>query len=260
MRAQPLGAVLSVSIDLPVVAAHGGRSNDAERETVRRLIELIAAAGQPATWFADDPATDESIGRALAASSGQEAALRVDADWGGAVAGRNRMVAEIVGRTVAARRAGIPITTLALAEAAPELSPDLLVKYGIAAVRTEDGVNRARRSAIGPMQLRFGLWRVAIDFRLSGGSRIAEWLAAREIRQAIDRCIRADAPLHLAIDASAVAANSGPIRLGGLPGILCHIKRRQSAGTLRISTIADAVARLAAPSVPQSASSILRAA
>jgi len=263
MRAQPLGAVLSVSIDLPVVAPQGGRSSDAERETVGRLVELVTAAGQPVTWFADDPAADEEIERALAAASGQEAALRVDADWAGAVAGRSRMVAEIVGRTAEARRAGIPITTLALADAAPELSPELLVKYGITAVRTEESVNcagRSRSRAMGPTQLRYGLWRVAVDLRLIGGSRIAEWLTAMEIRRAIDRCIRGETPLHLAIDASAIAASSGLVRLGGLPGILRHIERRSSAGLLRVMTIADAVARLAAPSAPKSAGSILRAA
>ncbi len=263
MRAQPLGAVLSVSIDLPAIAAHGGRSNDAERETVGRLMELFAAADQPVTWFASDPANDANVAQALAAGSGQEAALRVDPAWTGTAPGRSRMVAEIVGRTSAARRQGIPITTLALTDAAPELSPDLLVKYGITAVRTDDGATRGRRSrhrASGPAQLRYGLWRVAIDLRLTGGSRVAEWLTVMEVRRAIDRCTRDNTPLHVAIDASAIAANSGSSRLGGLPSILRHVERRQSSGMLQVLTIGNAVARLAAPVAPQSAGSILRAA
>jgi hypothetical protein len=263
MRAQPLGAALSVSIDLPADAVQAGRSIDAERETVGRLLELIAAVDQPVTWFADDPAANPTIGRALATGSGHEAALRVDANWLGKVGGRNRLAAEIVGRIARARRVGISITTLALADAAAELPAELLVKHGITAIRDSLSYNRAdhsRGGMIGPVPLRYGLWRLAVDFRLLGGSRIADWLTAIRIRRAIDRCIRGKMPLHLVIDAAAVAANSGPDRVGGLPGVLRHIERRRNAGLLRVMTIADVVAQLAAPSAPRSAGSILRAA
>jgi hypothetical protein len=253
MRAQPLGAVLSVSVDLPVVAADSG---GCQSGTLERLFGLFAAAGQPVTWFADDPAANETIRQVLATDGGHEAGLRVDADRGG----RNRLVAELVGGAARARRAGIRITTLAIDRAAAELPAELLVKHGMTAVRAPADANRARSGAIGPAPLRYGLWRIASDFRLVGGSWIADRLTTRRIRRAIDRCIRSETPLHLAIDVAAIAVNSGPERLGGLPAILRHVERRRSAGLLRVCTIAEVVARLAAPAAPRAAGSILRAA
>jgi hypothetical protein len=266
MRAQPLGAVLSVSVDLPAVAARGNRSADLEQETVARLVDVIAAARLSATWFSDDPITNETIGRTIAAGTGQEAALLVDRR-ANVAGGRNRWIAEVIARTSEARRAGIPITTLSVTdgidEVPAELPADLLVKYGITAVRTAASDRRnchSRSGVAGPALLRYGLWRVAVGLALIGSNPMADWWTQLGIRRAIDRCIRNKTPLHLAIDASAVAVNSGPTRLAGLPAILRHIAHRQRGAELRVLTIAQLVARLAAPVAPRAGGSILRAA
>lgn len=263
MRAQPLGAVLSVSIDSPAAADHrGGPALSREKEILGRLVELVAELGQPATWFADDPANNRAVREVLSTDTRHEAALRVDADWigDGSPVGRNRFVAQVIERTSRARRAGMRISTLATHEAGSELPAELLVKYGITAIRADSCESRNRGSASGPQSLRYGLWRIASDFRIAGGGPIADWLTAFRIRRAIDRCIKSETPMHLAIDVAAIAANRAVDRLGGLPAILRHVERRCKAGRLRVCTIAEVVARLAAPASPRATGSILRAA
>jgi hypothetical protein len=257
MRAQPLGAVLSVSIDLPVAAAGGVGRSPGENETAERLVKLFAAVGHGATWFADEPGDDAMIRQALAADGNHEAALRIDAALAGEAVGRNRLTAEIVGRIARARRADLSISTISIPDAGMAMPTELLVKQGITAVR---GAGHARAETSGPESLRYGLWRIGTDCRVVGGSRIADWKTTFGIRRAIDRCIRNAMPLHLAVDVAAIAANSGPERLGGLPAVLRHVERRRSARALQVCTIAEVVARLAAPALPRAAGSILRAA
>lgn len=268
MRAQPLGAVLSISIDLPRVKPRGGNlSRECIQPIVPRIAELLAATSQSATWFADDPAAHAALCGATTALNGDELALRIDADRTGEFGGRNRLAHQVVSRVARARSAGLRISTLALpgetAELPSELSLELLVKHGITAVRMAAGENRTHgriSGSGGPAPLRFGLWRVGVDVQLTGGSRFGDWRAASGIRRAIDRCIRSATPLHLVVDAAAIAANSSPLRLGGLPAILRHVERRRSAGMMQVCTIAELVSRLAAPAAPRAAGSILRAA
>jgi len=257
MRTQPLGAVLSVSIDLPGAAARGGCLLHGENETADRLIKLFAAFSHGATWFSDEPADDAIVRQVSAADGNHEAALRVDGELAGEAGGRSRSNSEIVGRIAQARRAGLKISTVCISDAGIAMPTELLVKQGITAVR---GTGHARAEMSGPESLRFGLWRIATDRRVVGGSRIADWRTAFGIRRAIDRCIRSATPLHLSVDVAAIAANSGPNRLGGLPAIVRHVARRRSAGLLQVCTIAGVVARLAPPSLPRAAGSILRAA
>ena len=227
MRAQPLGAVLSFSIDLPVAAACGRSRSPGENETVERLVKLFAAGGQRATWFTNEPAADETVRRVLAANGSHEAALRIAADWAGEVAGRKRLTGEIVGPIARARLAGLNISTISVPGTGATLPTELLVKHGVTAIRS---TGHARAEMSGPAPLRYGLWCIATDFRVVGGSRIADWRTVFGLRRAIDRCIRNATPLHLAVDAAAIAVNSGSDRLGGLPAILRHVERRRSAG------------------------------
>ena len=137
-------------------------------------------------------------------------------------------------RAARARNAGLAITTLSLAE--PLLLTRrriLLGKYGIRAIRAA-GAGRIggatggkNGGAIGPMPLRFGIWQLPTDARLTGGRAIAEWFTAIRIHRTIDRRIRAGAPFHLSIDAAALAANSSCERLGNLQAIIGHVVRRQ---------------------------------
>ena len=129
-------------------------------------------------------------------------------------------------RAARVRKAGLPISTLALAE--PLLDPPLgfLSKYGIRAIRgAEAGRTRSTgASAVGLTPLRFGLWQLACDARLCGGPAIAQWFVAARIRRAIDRRIRGGAPFHLAIDTAALAGDSNVDRMGNLAGLLRHIQ------------------------------------
>ncbi len=262
MRAQPLGATLSISIDLrpdPVRANHG--STEAFYRTAKRLIELLTASEWPVTWASADPAGCELIARAMQSAAGHEAALLVDQGWMASDEGRSRLMAEIMPRIARARAGGLPITTLVLTEPAADLPLDLLSKYGITAIRGPIGSQAAnKRGSAGPQPLRFGLWQFESDARLSGGAPLGEWFAAARIRRAIERRARAGAPFHLTIDVAALAIHSSAERLGGMAGLVHPMARRQRDGAPRIETIAQTVARLSAPSAPRAATSILRAA
>jgi len=266
MRAPSLGASLSISVDLTESHDLSNRSADSPRRAAERLVELFAAAGVAATWAAVDPASSDIIARATRASDRHEAALLVDPHWLAGEKGRSRLISELMVRAAHARHAGLPISTLALTAPLDDPPLDLLSKYGIRAIRAAAAGRIAgptsgkSGSAVGPTPLRFGVWQIPCDARLSGGSALAEWFAAVRIRRAIDRRIRGGAPFHLAIDVGQLAIRSSVERLGNLQRILQHVARGEREGLLRVETISQMIARLSAPAGQRSAQSILRAA
>ncbi|HEX3998696.1 MAG TPA: hypothetical protein VHX65_09125 [Pirellulales bacterium] len=265
MRSQSLGALLFISIDLPSTPLEISSNRPARTlKTAGRVLEHLNAAGMSATWFTNDPVGDPTLAQALAAGIGHVAGLRVDddghlADSSPLTAARSRLVAEILARTARARCAGISISTVALGEAAAAPA-ELLGKYGFTAVRSPARDASPSKNAAGILPLRYGLWLVSPDFVLTGPGRISEWRSASRIRCAIDRSIRNQASLHLAVDIAAISSGNGADRLGGLPGIVRHIEGRRQAGLLRVCPIAAAISQLSGPAPVRASGSILRAA
>jgi hypothetical protein len=87
---------------------------------------------------------------------------------------------------------------------------------------------------------------------------LAQRIAAQRIRRDIERLIAASAAGHLVIEAPALALRADA-KMTGLKAILQHI-RRDRPWDLRVGTICETVARLAAPRASRAAQSILRAA
>ena len=128
MRAQPLGAVLTFSIDLP----RGGET--AVSEHIRAL---LAAADIRATWFSDEPVRDATSGRMLADDRGDEIGLRISVAPGCETCDGESLriaIAEVSRCKAQAEQVGIGIATLAVSDVA-SLPAERLVKLGIRAVR-----------------------------------------------------------------------------------------------------------------------------
>jgi len=262
MRPQPLGAVLSISVDLESAGSASGRSRETPQETVERLANCFEAAGQAVTWAASDPAGCATIRTVLETGPKHEVALLADPSWTLAAGSRSQLVAELVRRTTSARAEGIEVTTVALRDDALLVSSELLIKHGISAVRaaTATGWRSAGQPATGPAALRYGLWQIRPTVRLPVGSSLSAWLLTIQLRRAIDRGIRRSTPLHLLIDAPAFSREASRSSWGALRSVLRHVERRQKVGALSVLTIRETIARLAAPRAGRGAQSILRAA
>jgi hypothetical protein len=255
-------ALLSISVDLePGFCA--APSGETLAWAARQLVDLLSGEGHAVTWVASDPVNLQAVGWAIEANCGHEVALLAGADWSGQANGRSRFATEFLRRKQRAERAGISLTTLAVGGENPREHFELLVRQGITAIRAdrsaEPNGRRHRAPSPGIGTLRYGLWQLSADVRLSGGGWLSECIAARRICRTIDRRIAAGIAGHLAIDAPALAARSNG-KLSALKTVLRHIERRQREGTLQVGTIAATVARLAPARTSRSAQSILRAA
>jgi hypothetical protein len=272
MRVPSLGAVLSISVDLESnVGSAGDCLSEQIREVARELLALFASAGQAVTWAAADPANSAAIDLVRRSDNPHEVALWASANWFRGDDRGSRFTTELVRRTAAARRACIRLTTLAV-ETDSRIEPtklehtELLVKQGFTAIRAarvapavrlRRGAGDSRNS---PTALRHGLWQITPFARLAGGGAVEQWFAKVQIRGAIERSVRGGLPLHLTIDAPALASRQEGDRLRTVRAILRHVTRRSEAGELSVLTSADVVARASARREQPAATSILRAA
>jgi hypothetical protein len=255
-------ALLSISVDLES-SSRTAPSGEALAWTARQLVDLLSGEGRAVTWATSDPVNSQAVGWAIEADCGHEAALLTGVDWSGHANGRSRFAAEFLRRKQRAEQAGVSLSTLAVGGELPREHFELLVRQGITAIRADRGSEttgqRHRAPAPGITSLRYGLWQLSADVRLSGGGWLSGSIAARRICRAIDRRIAAGIAGHLAIDAPALAARSN-CKFSGLKSVLRHIERRHREGTLQVGTIAATVARLAPARTGRAAQSILRAA
>jgi hypothetical protein len=257
-------ALLSISVDLESSSrAAPAPSGETLAWTVRQLVDLLKGEGHAVTWVASDPVNSQAVGWAIETDCGHEVALLASADWAGHANGRSRFAAEFLRQKQRAKQAGISFSTVAVGGEMPREHFELLVRHGITAIRAdhtaETNSARHRAPASGISSLRYGLWQISIDMRLSGGGWLSDRIAARRICRAIDRRIAARTASHLAIDAPGLAIRSNG-KLAGLKTVLRHIERRQREGTLLVGTIAETIAQLAPARTSHSAQSILRAA
>jgi hypothetical protein len=259
MREMPLEAIVSISVQLPASkSAQNAAGDDRARECAVRVLKMLSAASVTATWIADNPAENTTLAQALAA--GHEAGFRVVTVAAAHDNLRSGLVAEIIAGKSRAQQVGIAINTLALTDES-DLPAQLVAKYGFKAVcALADTERRGGKNLGGPVALRFGLWQIPSNCRVSGGNLISDWRSSLRIRRTIDRAVRDRKSIHLEIDVAEIARRSSLERCGGLPSILRHIERRRDAAALQTFTVEQLVARLAPASLARSGGSILRAA
>src|SRR5437764_1024477 len=192
---------LVLSIDLELDLDRHERQLERQLDLVRsELVALTKAAAIPATWAVADPMLSAATDSILAANCGHEIAVLGDQAWLGPGCGRERLGRELTRRFSVPRKAGIPVSTLALRNVERVVDLDLMLKHGVTAVCTIplDDPSFARKVDQPP--LRFGLWQAPDSRRLppqaTWWSPIG-WLVRREIK----RAIRHQSLLHLRFDA-----------------------------------------------------------
>src|SRR5262245_58841347 len=227
---------LVLSIDLELDADRHERQLERQLDLVRsELVVLTKAAAVPATWAVADPMLSAATDSILAANCGHEIAVLGDQAWLGPGCGRERLSRELARRFSAPRKAGIPVSTLALRNVEHVADLDLLLKHGVTAVCSVpvDDPSFARKPEQPP--LRFGLWQPPdarhLPTQTTWWSPVG-WLVRREIK----RAIRHRSLLHLRIDALRLIDALGR-SLDLVASILRFAAAKRDAGQLAIKTI-----------------------
>jgi hypothetical protein len=226
--------ILSIDLELDQHDEHEEGRLDAART---RLIELAHDHGICATWAVADPLLSVATDPIFAANMGHEIAVLGDRAWIGPGCGRVRLRRELARRFTSARKAGIPVSTLALHNTDQVLDLDLLLEHGVTALRGPALERSANAQKSGMSPIRFGLWQPPAARRLTawtGWWLPAEWLIRREIQ----RTIRLRSTLHLHLDAATIVAAPEPI-LKITAAVLRFIAARRDAGQLAVRTMGE---------------------
>jgi hypothetical protein len=241
--------VLILSIDWPgPLPAAKSRAADGQ-PLGDQLATLLDFYRLPATWgVVDPPPGPWSV-------TSQELALLADASWAGPQTGRSTFHRELERRLKATRAARLEMTSLIVADAAPPEHCDLMQKLGLRAVRGADSPAGADWPQ--PRTLRFGLWELPGSLRFPPRGWLASLRLARRASHWIDQAVRTQRPLHLVIDGGMLCAG-GALTMRLADSVLRFAARRRDEGRLAVETMSGAVRRLAPPSGPGSATSILR--
>ena len=247
---------LLLSVDLePDIEQHGGPEPELLDHLRRRLIDLLGNHAAPATWAVADPVRSVATESLLAANSDHEIAVLGDRAWLGPGCGRMRLERELARRFDGARKAGIPVTTLALRNLDQVRELDLLLEHGITALRgpATDSPLPVDRPAP-PIPL--GIWQAPPGHKVPG--RRSWWLpAAWSICRQIKRSTLKQSVIHLHIDAPRLAA-SGDLELQLLRRVLRYAAARRQAGHLSIRTFSQIAAEALAERAASPSRSILR--
>ncbi len=230
-----LGKVV-LSIDLELDLEHHDRQLQQRLDEVRsQLIALAGTSGIPATWAVADPMLSAATESILAASSAHEMAVLGDQAWLGPGCGRARLARELARRFLTPRKAGIPVTTLALRNVSQIVDLDLLIDHGVTALCGPAIENLAEVRKLGQPPIRFGLWQSPTAWTVP--PRGSWWSAAAwSIRGEIKRAIRQRSLLHLRLDAlQLVDAPGGSLDFIG--HVFEYVAAKRDAGQLAIETI-----------------------
>jgi hypothetical protein len=245
---------LILSIDLELELDQHEQVSDGRLDAVRTgLIDLARQYGIVATWAVADPLLSAATEFILAAGNDHEIAVLGDQAWIGPGCGRARLRRELARRFTAARKAGIPVSTLALRNTDQIVELDLLLEHGVTALR-EPIVHRAASCASAPA--RYGFWQpppAQQAATYAGWWLPATWL----IRRAIKRTIRRGTMLHFHVDAAALAASPEPdLRLA--EAMMRYAAARRDAGQLAVRTIGELAGEALAERAGTPTRSILR--
>lgn len=245
---------LILSIDLELDLDHHDPVQERRLDGVRtQLIDLARQHEIVATWAVADPLLSAATESILAANSAHEIAVLGDRAWIGPGCGRVRLRRELLRRFTAARKAGVPVHTLALRNTDQVVELDLLLEHGVTAIRA--AVGDCPGSEV-PAPARYGFWQPPPARQLAANSGWwlpASWLVRRDIK----RAIRRGSTLHLHLDAAALAAAPDP-GLHLAAAIMRSTAARRDAGQLAIRTIGDLARAALAERAGTPSRSILR--
>ncbi len=237
---------LALSIDLELDIEHRDQLGELRLDDVRaRLVAMTGRHGVPATWAVADPLLSAASEQVLAAGIGHELAVLGDRTWIGYGAGRTRLARELARRFDAPRKAGISVRALALRNVEQVLDLDLLVSHQVTAVRgpAVDSATLVRK--LPPHPIRFGIWQAPTPWRIP--PHAGWWISAGwRIRREIERTIRREGEIHLAIDAPRLI-ETGDEGLTAIDRMLEYVAVQRSSGRLHVATLGQ----LAAESLQQ---------
>jgi len=233
---------LIVSIDLELDLEHYETPLQRRLDEVRKqLVELSRTANIPATWAVADPMLSAASESILGAGCGHEIAVLGDQAWLGPGCGRERLGRELKRRFSVPRKAGIPISTLALRNVTQVVDLDLLIDHGVTAVCAPPIEHPSIADRIDPPPTRFGLWQPPLAWRLPPRKSWwspAGWLIRREIK----RAIRQNSLVHLQLGALRIV-DASDAALGTISAMFRYIAAKRDAGQLAVETIGRLASR-----------------
>jgi hypothetical protein len=245
--------ILSVDLEADVESQKGHQERQLD-EVRRQLLALAGDTRMPATWAVADPMLSAAREGLQSAGCGHEIAVLGDRVWLGKGCGRERLSRELARRFSAARKAGIPVSTLVLRNVDELSEVDLLLHHGVTAVCGIAADEPAANGSASP--LRYGLWQPPVGWRLPLAKNwwsSAAWM----VRRRIQRAIRKRTLLHLRLDAARfIAAPSAAFEWLG--SLLRYAVAKREAGHLAIKTIGDLAAQSLQARAAQPSRSILR--
>jgi hypothetical protein len=214
----------------------------------------------PATWFLAGPGASVLRSHIVNAQIRHEIGLLV-ADSGQGQSDRFDFSRSLDRRILAARAAGIEISSVAAREPKQIEHLDLLVKHGIRAVRQcdrrSDGNSGRRIGWPSVSTLRFGITSLPATVSASEPARWSSWATGWDMRRQIASAAERRQYCHLSLDVHCLAAAHDRKRL---QGTLRAAARRFDGPECRIETMSSLAARLLARPIVRGAQSILRAA
>ena len=250
---------ISIDVQLPTQAMVWTANRDLD-SIAGPLIDAFNCYRLPATWGLADPARSPLVARLRQLPGEHEVAVLGEAAWLGSPLSRADFGSELSRRVLAARAAGLSISTLMPSGAILDDHLDVVLKYEISAVRgVVDVHGRAARPAQ-PNPLHYGLWEVPAALSLPGSSH---WLPGGGLgwkaRRQIDRAATNGTVFHLVIDAAAFAT-AGASALKTLHRVLRHAEHRLDDRRIDVLTLAALAERLSPPRRGVASKSILRTA
>src|SRR5262245_1176842 len=228
--------VLSIDLELDL-EQHDGLLLRRLAEVRLRLVTISRTSDLPITWAVADPMLSAASESILAAGCGHEIAVLGDEAWLGPGCGRQRLARELARRFSAPRKAGIPVSTLALRNVQPVVDLDLLLEHGVTALSGPSIPQLSLAKKLGPSPIRFGLWQPPAAWTLPPQAR---WWSRPVwgLRQEIKRTIRQQSLLHLRFDAQRLVG--APARaLDVIAAILGYVAAKRDAGRLAVRTISQ---------------------
>jgi hypothetical protein len=247
---------LLLSVDLEPDLEHQGDRADQLDQVRRRLLELFGSHAIPATWAVADPVLSVATESILAAAAGHEIAVLGDRAWLGPGCGRLRLSRELTRSFDGARKAGIPVSTLALHNLDQVRDLDLLLDHGVTALRGAAPKEPTTEVSHCAAPIRFGIWQTPAGRSIPAHSAWwlpRGWSICRELKLTIAKT----SVIHLQINAAELA-EAGERELLALARILRFAAARREAGQLHIATIQQVAASLLAERSAAPSRSILR--
>ena len=250
--------VVTFSVDLELNLSGQNEARQQMLDRVgRELMDLFDCFRIAATFALADPAHSVAAGPLSASLMRHEIAVLGEDAWVGCGSSRSRLDRELARRFEGARKAGYPVSTLALRCHHASLDPALLDGHGITAVRGP-AVNPAGTLHNPAPTTRHGAFQPQPPWRHP--LRRVWWSSAGwRSRRVIWQSLQAGETLHLYLDGAALAvAPESAIAL--VAETLSEVSTQRERGRLRTSTIADSAREFHQEHLALPSRSVLRAA